>query len=46
MSSWSADRSTLNERCDEPPVLTELDLLGRYEGEGRADAAGGALPRS
>ncbi len=21
-------------RCDEPPVLTELDPLGRYDGEG------------
>jgi hypothetical protein len=22
------------ERCDEPPVLTELDPPGRYDGEG------------
>ena len=34
LGSWSAYRSTLDERCDEPPVLTELALLGRYDGEG------------
>jgi hypothetical protein len=33
LSSWSAHRSTLDARCDEPPVLTELDLLGSYDGE-------------
>jgi hypothetical protein len=33
LSSWSAYRSTLDARGDEPPVLTELDLLGSYDGE-------------
>jgi hypothetical protein len=33
LSSWSAYRGTLDERCDEPPVLAELDLLGRYDAE-------------
>jgi hypothetical protein len=29
-----AYRSTVGERCDEPSVLTELDLLGRYDRKG------------
>jgi len=34
LASWAAYRSTLDERCDEPPVLTELNLLGRYDAGG------------
>jgi len=34
LAAWAAYRSTLDERCAERPVLTELDLLGRYDAGG------------
>ena len=30
LTTWAAYRSTLDERCDEPPVLTNLDRIGFY----------------
>ena len=30
LESWAAYRGTLDERCDEPPVVTELHEVGRY----------------
>ena len=34
LQSFRRYRSTLDERCDEPPVVTELDEVGAYRGAG------------
>lgn len=30
LESWAAYRTTLEERCDDPPVLTNLERIGSY----------------